>query len=258
MHGFTRQLTIVCALFSMIVFNLFSLPIMRLATGVEPREFSTYYDFPTAISPAVYTFTIWAPIFMGCVALAIYQALPSKRNDQRLNMLAWPIILSCFSNALTPYMPIGISVVVVALLLLALAWAFLTVHKMGPQDRRFYWFVQFPITIFFAWITVATIVNTSQWLVSLNWSGFGVAATTWSAVLIGVATVIGLFISLRYREMAYGLVLVWAFWGIVAAQMGSLTIIGAASAGTLALLITTGWLLLSGKSSNNRIESSAT
>jgi hypothetical protein len=40
----------------------------------------------------------------------------------------------------------------------------------------------------------------------------------WTAILVGVATAIGLFFALRLRDAAYTLVLVWAFVGIYVKQ----------------------------------------
>ena len=192
-------------------------------------------------------------LFIGCAALAVYQAQPAQRNDSRFDMLAWPVILICFFNTLTRFIPVGLSIIIFASLLFSLAWAFLTVYHMGPQDKTFYWTTRTPLTIFFAWATVATVVNVGQVLSRLNWTGFGIAATTWIALLLIVATLIGIFVSVRYREAAYGMVFIWAFWGIVAAQDGAIAVITSAIVCTIALLLMIGWLFLSGRSGKQPI-----
>jgi hypothetical protein len=149
------------------------------------------------------------------------------------------------------YTTIGISDIVLFIALGGLIWAFLIVVRFEDSSRGFFWSVRVPISILFAWINVATILNISQWLVSIGFQGFGIAPAIWSAVLILVATVIGLRIETKYHDIAFALVLVWAFWGIVVAQSATFAILVAVLVGTVALLSGSAWTLkLSGKRSN--------
>ena len=83
--------------------------------------------------------------------------------------------------------------------------------ELSARDRVF---VRLPFSVYFGWITVATIANLTVWLVSIGWDGFGIAAATWAVVIIAVGAVIGTTVILRDRDIAYGLVLVWAYLGI--------------------------------------------
>jgi hypothetical protein len=53
------------------------------------------------------------------------------------------------------------------------------------------------------------------WLVSIGWDGFGVAPANWAVLIIAVGALIGTAVVVRDRDVAYGLVLVWAYLGIV-------------------------------------------
>ena len=64
-------------------------------------------------------------------------------------------------------------------------------------------------------ITVATIANTVTLLVSLGWNGFGISQAVWTAVALLAGTVIGVLVTLKNKDMLYGLVLIWAFAGIL-------------------------------------------
>jgi hypothetical protein len=55
-------------------------------------------------------------------------------------------------------------------------------------------------------------------LVSLKWDGFGLAESTWAVIIVGVAMAIGTVTMVRNRDAAYGLVLIWAFVGILIRQ----------------------------------------
>lgn len=72
-----------------------------------------------------------------------------------------------------------------------------------------------PFAVYLGWITVATIANASVVLYSLGWTGLGIAGPTWAVILLVIATCIGAAIVLGRAGWGYGVVLVWAFIGIV-------------------------------------------
>lgn len=234
MRGIWRQVLLVGAAAFNIGVNLFFGS--NGASGGSSNS-SIYDTYPTAVSPLPYTFAVWAPIFIGTIALAIYQALPRKQADHRLDAIAIPLTLAYIFNGLSAFTPITISGAAIVAILLSLLATYLVLIQVTPQDTAFVWFVRIPIVIFFGWITVATIVNLSQVLVFLGWSGFGLAADVWGALLIGVATAIGLVITFFQREVAYAVVLIWAFWGVFAAHPTSTAILWSAIIATVMLVV---------------------
>jgi hypothetical protein len=78
-----------------------------------------------------------------------------------------------------------------------------------------YLFIRLPFSVYFGWITVATIANATVLLVSLGWKGFGLAEETWAVIIIFVGFIIGAKTMLKNRDVAYGLVIVWAYAGIL-------------------------------------------
>lgn len=228
MHGIYRQVVLVISLLVFLYTNIFS-------GGSDSN--SIYSLFPTAFSPAVYTFAIWAPIFIGLTIFVIYQALPSNREDINLDALAWPAFIAFLMNAFSAYTPLGWSNLAITLALVALIFAFLTIKKVDNPDRRFLWYVSVPFSLFFGWITAATVVNTFQWLSSLGFQIFGPSGTLTSAFFMILAAAIGVFITLRYQEVVYGLVLVWAFWGIAFAHLSATSIILSTIVATIALVL---------------------
>jgi translocator protein len=67
-----------------------------------------------------------------------------------------------------------------------------------------------PFSIFFGWITVATLANLSVWLVSLGWNGGEIGAQSWNIILILLAAILGIGISIAFRDWIYPLVIAWA------------------------------------------------
>jgi hypothetical protein len=81
-------------------------------------------------------------------------------------------------------------------------------------DARERWLVKLPFSVYFGWITVATIANITILLVSWQWNGFGLSDQLWTVIILLVGAVIGSWRMLKDNSPAYGLVFVWAYWGI--------------------------------------------
>ena len=75
-----------------------------------------------------------------------------------------------------------------------------------------------PFSVYFGWTTVAVVANITVLLVRWNWDGFGLSDSTWAAVMVLVAMGLGTFTMMRNRDAAYGLVLIWAYAGILLRQ----------------------------------------
>ena len=80
------------------------------------------------------------------------------------------------------------------------------------------WATHIPFRIYLGWLTVATVANITIAAYHYGWREAPFGAPIWAAIIIVVATVIGLFFALRLRDVAYTLVLVWAFYGIYIKQ----------------------------------------
>ena len=76
------------------------------------------------------------------------------------------------------------------------------------------WLVRIPFSIYLGWITVATIANVTDVLDYLKWNAFGIAAQTWFLIVLVAVLAISTLISLRRRDVAYILVILWALVGI--------------------------------------------
>lgn len=76
-------------------------------------------------------------------------------------------------------------------------------------------FIKIPFSIYFGWITVATIANATTLLVSFGWDGFGIPQSSWTVIIIVVGLIIGVAKIIQDRDIAYGLVIVWAYAGIL-------------------------------------------
>ena len=90
--------------------------------------------------------------------------------------------------------------------------AIINAQSLSPREKLL---IRLPFSVYFGWITVATIANATALLVSLGWNGFGIPESVWAIIILAVGALIGTATLLRFSNIAYGLVLVWAYTGIL-------------------------------------------
>lgn len=177
-------------------------------------------QYPVYFVPADYVFSIWSVIYTGLILYAIYQLLPRQRKNKKLRTIAPWAVFGNIANALWimlwHYEYVFGSVMMMTLLLVSLLVIYYRIrmqdHDSDTAADR--WLVHIPFSIYLAWITVAMIANVSVALYAVQWDGFGLEPQTWSAIMIGVALLITLSVVVPWRDIAYGLVIIWAIIGI--------------------------------------------
>ena len=85
--------------------------------------------------------------------------------------------------------------------------------------------IHVPFSVYLGWITIASIANVSVTLVSVGWDGFGISQETWALLIIIIALLITLLVVATRKDVAYGLVIIWALLGIAVKQSGSQNIV---------------------------------
>jgi len=85
-------------------------------------------------------------------------------------------------------------------------------QKLSTKEKLL---IKLPFSVYFGWITVATIANITTQLVDWNWNGFGISEPILTIVVLAVGAAIGIVTILSNKDIAYGLVLLWAFAGIL-------------------------------------------
>lgn len=212
-----RQWLTLVAIIAAFVVNVASnfTPINGLTIG----EIANTLFSEVQIIPANYAFAIWGLIYLGLFSLAIYQFQSSQRQNPRLQKMGYWVVGASLAQIVWVivflYRLFGLSLIAMVLILLALIQAYLKLHtNQVTVSTKEQWFVDAPIGIYLGWISVATIVNVALVLYDSGWSGWGISAQLWTALLIVVAGVIGGILRLRYHETAVLLVFIWAFIAI--------------------------------------------
>ena len=198
--------------------------------------------YPTLITPAGYVFSIWGIIYTLLMVFAVYQALPSKREQPFLAQMNLLFVLSSVLNVawliLWHYDQIALSVVLMFALLATLIAIYLRLNigktVVSWKERAC---VHLPFSVYLGWITVASIANVAAALVPVQWDGFGLASEVWSILVIAVALLITLTVLATRKDYAYGLVLMWALVGIAVKQTAYPNIALAAEASAIIIAI---------------------
>lgn len=210
-----RQVLVLVAALMTIVFNIAAniLPLNDLNTGEISDRFEIFFV------PAGYVFSIWGLIYLGLLAYAIYQVLPDQRDNPRLRSIGYIFVLSCAANIawlfLWHYEVFEFTLIAMLVLLVTLIAIYLRLDigrsEVSTAEK---WAVHIPFSIYLGWITVATIANTTQLLYYLGWNGWGISAAMWAVIILAAGVVISVLMTLTRADIAYSLVLVWAYIGI--------------------------------------------
>jgi hypothetical protein len=194
----------------------------------------------TLVVPADYAFMIWSPIFLPCLAYAVYQALPANRGNPLLRRIGWFSALAFFSGGvwelLFPAREFVLAQIVLVGIFAAAVTAYLLVQRgAGRDDRVGRWLVAPAFGLLSGWVTAATFVGFATTFVASGVFSGGPGEAVVGALLLVVVGAIACAVIVAGRAgpvqgcLAYAAAVLWALAGIVANQYdASLVTTGAA------------------------------
>jgi hypothetical protein len=188
---------------------------------------------PVYFLPFGLTFAIWGVIFTSALVYAGYQALPGQGERLLHRKIGWWVALNGALTALwnftagtagqqndPNFQPLLVVATVIILvgMLFALTRVFIIFRQMDAgltaRDR---WLAQFPTTVFFAWLNVAMIANTTAALDAVGWTGEPNGAL-WAVGMLIVASALASLMIVYTRPgigtVTYTGVILWAVVGI--------------------------------------------
>jgi benzodiazapine receptor len=177
----------------------------------------------TLITPAGYVFAIWGIIYTLLGIFVIYQALPSQKGKEYQTKIGWLFVLSSIINIIWlflwqyEYLIFSVPLMFMLLATLILIYTRLGIGKSNPELKEKIT-IQLPFSTYLGWITIASIANVATTLVSISWDGFGISQETWASTIIIIALLLASIVIFTRKDIAYTLVVAWAFVGISVAQ----------------------------------------
>jgi translocator protein len=185
---------------------------------------------PSLFTPAGYVFAIWGIIYLALGAFVIYGVSKKQADNQLIDRIGpWFVINSLLNMVwLVSWLMEWwlVSLVIIALMLVTLVIVYLRLNAFREDvSGKDFWFVLFPFSIYLAWISVATIANTSIIFVANGITSLGVSGTFWTVVMIVVATLVSNLMIILRRDWFFPLVVIWAVIGIAVANEGNTAIL---------------------------------
>jgi hypothetical protein len=172
-------------------------------------------SYPNLFAPAGYAFSIWGLIYTLLLIYAVYQFWRKNALVGRINRV---FIINTLLNAswmfAWHYNLIWFSVLIMVGLLMTLI-RIADILRGSKLTQKDLWLIRLPFSVYFGWITVATIANITVFLVGLGWNRFGLPESFWTIAVLLVGTFIGSWRMLRDRFAPYGLVLIWTYGAIL-------------------------------------------
>jgi benzodiazapine receptor len=190
--------------------------------GVTTNRVSDYY--PNLFTPPGYVFSIWGVIYVLAIVFMIYQARPSQRQEPYLVQIGFLYLIGAVANmswlfifhysyGVPQLFVVSLAPMIVLLLCLLLIYQRVGIGKREvPLDQKLA--VHLPISVYLGWISLAIIANIAS---ALNVLVPGIPEPTqalWTAIVILVALVITSLMIFTRRDIAFGLVVIWASIGI--------------------------------------------
>lgn len=247
-----RIINIVALLAILIVNTLAS--VSAVIGGQQTAAVSDAY--PTLFTPAGYVFSIWSIIYIGLIAFAVFQARNTESAAAVRDKIGYWFAANAVLNVVWLFLwgteLLWWSVIVMLGLLASLIVIYQRleigdVSAESPDSNKLAtWAVRVPFSIYTGWISVATIANISVALVGSGWQGGALGPRFWTVVVLLAGTALGLLATWLRRDVAYALVVVWAFVGIAVERPNETLIMWVALLGAAVVVVgiiskLTGW-----------------
>ena len=193
------------------------------------------------ITPASYAFAIWGLIYLGLISLAVYQALPMQRTNSIMRKVGYKLAIASIAQIIWVicflYRQYTASFIAMLCILLPLISAYWSLPFKARINRGQKWLIRTPISIYLAWISIATILNAAIVLTSIQWSGWGISAVWWTVIMLLVAGLITHFVTIPRLDFAYAGVFVWGTIAIAVRNSDTVLISGTAIGLSIALIV---------------------
>src|SRR5687768_1800778 len=135
---------------------------------------------PSLFTPAGFTFSIWGLIYIALVVFCAFHLFAAFRqtesaspNKKLRNTYPWFILNNLATVAwliawTNESILLSVVLIIVQLVTLIVLHNRLCIHD-ATTPMRIKLCTQFPISIYFGWITVATVANIASWLTASDW-----------------------------------------------------------------------------------------
>ena len=184
------------------------LPINGMTTGDLSDQLKNLF------TPQGTTFAIWGVIYSLLLVFTLRILVrPMKQKTEALSKL---FIVNTIFNSLWifawhyEYLLVSLGLMIV--LLVNLVQINLLLKTTTDWSSKIT--IQLPFTVYFGWISIATIANVTAVLVGYEWRGFGISEELWTMIILAIGILVALSQVYYFKQIAYVLVILWGYFGI--------------------------------------------
>jgi len=200
--------------------------------GFDPTQFPVLIARPS-IQPIGWAFAIWGLIYIALGIHAIYGFL-QRQTDPDWDAIRRPLAAALLVGSVWLWIatmnPFAATFGIWAMLACAVA------ALLRAKPGKDHWLLTFPVAIFAGWLTAAANVSLGVMIAGYGW----LTDTESAAAMLALTLAFGVVVQLR-RPMApeYGLTVIWALIGIIAANwVPNVTVAAIAGAGIVVMGLT--------------------
>lgn len=176
-------------------------------------------EYATPLLAAGWAFAIWAPIHLGFLAYAGYQALPDQRGREVHRRTGWWLAASALLNPGwvlafgAGLLPLAELLIIVLLVTLAVVFGRLSrMPAAGIAERVV---LRGTVALYTGWVSLATVLGTAATGVWVGLPGDGtLAAIAAVVVLMATAAIVSWVVLAGTAVVAYSAAVVWGLVGI--------------------------------------------
>lgn len=184
--------------------------------GLNTGQLSALY--PTGFTPPGYVFGIWSIIYLGLIAFSIAALRAVPRTRARIERIIGPYLLNAVGNCAWIIVwhsrMVLVSVLVMLFILATLIVIFWRLRNLQRPTWSEFLVVDGVFSLYFGWITAATLLNFANLCFDLKWYPFDLTMDQWALVSVAFATAIYVWMGSVTRDAVYCAVFVWAGIGV--------------------------------------------
>ena len=179
----------------------------------------------TLVAPDTPAFSIWSVIYLGLIAYAVWQFLPTQSSAERHRRLGYWVAASLILNAAwilsVQFDLLPLSLPIIAMLLGVLGWSFVLCLRYRPSGAIDALLTDGTIGLYLGWVSIATAANAAAVLTAAGFDGFGLSPDAWAVFVLAVAAAVGVMLAIIGKgRIAPAISL---SWGIAWVSVGRLT-----------------------------------
>ncbi len=190
-------------------------PFNGITTGAVSDKYANLF------APTGFTFIIWGVIYIALGGFILFQwrdAFYSPETSVMVIQLRKWFSLSSLANGLWlvmwHYDEIGISVVMMLVILVCLAKSMNLIHSAKLTSSERIW-IHKPFSLYFGWITIATIANITTFLTKEHFVLFSFSEEITTCIILAIGLIVTSLVLLAFKDLTYGMVALWSYFGIL-------------------------------------------